>query len=135
MDKKNDSSKFIKKIINKTKTIKNKLLLEYKLKTKYKEKSTMLKIYNKDKPLFKVVYGTINNNEFTIYGKHNINKGDIVISGCRNEAYKVISFHSTTIFINYCNKDYDKEGMKLLCVKANEKYGITKVGKRFFEND
>lgn len=124
-------------IINVTKEKGKQIILNIKIKNKFKDDNELFILYKKDNLLSINLYGYFKNDKIVILGNHDIKINNIIIRNKTNKAFFVKAINTTQVNIEYDGKTYIKDGMEIKIddnvkevkvIRAKEKYYL-------YEND
>ena len=124
-------------IINVTKEKGKQIILNIKLKNKFKDDNELFILYKKDNLLSINLYGYFKNDKIVILGNHDIKINNIIIRNKTNKAFFVKAINTTQVNVEYDGKTYIKDGMEIKIddnvkevkvIRAKEKYYL-------YEND
>lgn len=124
-------------IINVTKEKGKQIILNIKIKNKFKDDNELFILYKKDNLLSINLYGYFKNDKIVILGNHDIKINNIIIRNKTNKAFFVKAINTTKVNVEYDGKTYIKDGMEIKIddnvkevkvIKAKEKYYL-------YEND
>lgn len=124
-------------IINVTKEKGKQIILNIKIKNKFKDDNELFILYKKDNLLSINLYGYFKNDKIVILGNHDIKINNIIIRNKTNKAFFVKAINTTQVNVEYDGKTYIKDGMEIKIddnvkevkvIKAKEKYYL-------YEND
>ena len=124
-------------IINVTKEKGKQIILNVKIKNKFKDDNELFILYKKDNLLSINLYGYFKNDKIVILGNHDIKINNIIIRNKTNKAFFVKAINTTQVNVEYDGKTYIKDGMEIKIddnvkevkvIRAKEKYYL-------YEND
>lgn len=124
-------------IINVTKEKGKQIILNIKIKNKFKDDNELFILYKKDNLLSINLYGYFKNDKIVILGNHDIKINNIIIRNKTNKAFFVKAINTTQVNVEYDGKTYIKDGMEIKIddnvkevkvIRAKEKYYL-------YEND
>lgn len=126
--KENAFSKFWKK----TKQSVSDSILESKIKSMYEKSKTEYTIYKKGELFNQTVYGSIEENVLTIFGKEELEAYNLVVEEKSGHAYFIVGIEENTVMIEYDGTVYERPAMRLTLDADVEEVDVIKAGKRYF---
>lgn len=133
MEIKNELTNMINKIYDSTKQRIEKIILENKIESKFKNESSSYSLYIKDSMFVFKLYGYLLNDRIIIYGKHNIPNYSIIVNDNTQDTYCITSSKDYVIKITLDNEEYTRSGILLNYTKDLEEVKVIKVGKKYYK--
>ena len=127
--KENAFSKFWKK----TKQSVNDAVLESKIRSAFEKAHASFSVYTKDELFAQTVYGSVEGDVLTVFGKVEVKPGAVVIADDKDEtAYYAVRTAETTVKSMVEGTEYEREGTSITLDAKVEEVNVVKAGKRYF---
>lgn len=121
-----------KKFWNKTKKTVGDAVLENKIESTYKRSNNEYSLYQKDELLGKTLYGVIEGNTLTCWGKPDVKEYSVVVDNKTNTAYYVLNVAEGTVKAIVDAVEYERDGLVITLTSDVTEVNVIKAGKRYF---